>query len=80
MGTNVSFIGIANSVDLISKVSEGGTKERELVARKLVFSPYNEKQILKIISQKIIDCWTKRLDGIDEKWEDFFSGIIDNNS
>ncbi len=57
--TNTSIIGIANSVDPISKLCEAGKKERELVQRKLVFSPYNEQQIRTVISQKRDDCWGK---------------------
>lgn len=41
--TKTTIIGIANSVDLISKVHEGGKKEKSLVQQKLVFAPYNEQ-------------------------------------
>ena len=57
--TKTTIIGIANSVDLISKVHEGGKKEKSLVQQKLVFSPYYEDQILDIIKSKTIDCWER---------------------
>jgi len=41
--TNTTIIGIANSIDLLSKVSEGNKKENELVTQKLVFSPYTDQ-------------------------------------
>jgi len=41
--TNTTIIGIANSIDLLSKVSEGNKKEKDLVTQKLVFSPYTEE-------------------------------------
>lgn len=51
--TNTTIIGIANSVDLLSKVSQNSGKEGELVEKKWVFSPYSKKDVTKIIEAKI---------------------------
>lgn len=77
--TETSIIGIANSVDLISKVSDRGNKEKDLVTKKLVFPPYTEAQIYKILSQKVKDCWEKRLD-LPESDQEYFESLLDNNS
>lgn len=49
--TNTTVIGIANSVDLLSKVSQYSNKENELVEQKCIFSPYSERDIIKIINK-----------------------------
>lgn len=50
--TNTTIIGIANSVDLLSKVSQYSNKENELVEEKCIFGPYSERDIIKIIKKK----------------------------
>lgn len=50
--TNTTIIGIANSVDLLSKVSQYSNKEGELVEQKCIFGPYSERDIIKIIKKK----------------------------
>ena len=50
--TNTTVIGIANSVDLLSKVSQYTTKEDDLVEEKCIFAPYSEREIKKIINKK----------------------------
>lgn len=50
--TNTTIIGIANSVDLLSKVSQYSNKEGELVEKKWIFGPYSERDITKIIRKK----------------------------
>lgn len=51
--TNTTIIGIANSVDLLSKVSQYNTKEGELVEEKCCFTPYSERDIVRIVNKKI---------------------------
>jgi len=68
--TNTTIIGIANSVDLLSKVSQNSSKEGELVEKKCIFGPYSERDIVKIINKKLEKhrskiTWTKEL--IDKK-------------
>lgn len=50
--TNTTIIGIANSVDLLAKVSHNSSKESELVEKKCIFAPYNDRSIVKIINKK----------------------------
>ncbi|CAI2364932.1 unnamed protein product [Moneuplotes crassus] len=50
--TNTTIIGIANSVDLLSKVSQHNSKEMELVEKKIVFPPYKEKDVIEIFKKK----------------------------
>jgi Cdc6-like AAA superfamily ATPase len=64
--TNTTIIGIANSVDLLSKVSQYSNKEGELVEKKCIFGPYPEKDIMKIINKKLEPytkeiTWTKNI-------------------
>lgn len=74
--TNTTIIGIANSVDLLSKVSQYSNKEGELVEKKWIFGPYSERDITKIINKKIIRFNLKNkceTDYIDKKALEFAS-------
>ena len=51
--TNTTIIGIANSTDLVSKVSQFANKDHELVESKCIFAPYSEEDITKIIEKKV---------------------------
>lgn len=51
--TNTTIIGIANSVDLLSKVCNTYNKENDLVEKKWVFEPYSDRNIKKIVEKKL---------------------------
>ncbi len=57
--TNTTIIGIANSVDLLSKVSQNNSKEMELVERKWVFAPYSKDDVIKIVNKKKEAFWAR---------------------
>lgn len=57
--TNTTIIGIANSVDLLAKVSHNSSKESELVEKKCIFAPYNDRSIIKIINKKKTKFWER---------------------
>jgi len=71
--TNTTMIGIANSVDLLSKVSQNGSKENEIVESKCIFGPYSERDIIRIINKKknkFIEANPKYKDEIENLIED----------
>ena len=57
--TNTTIIGIANSVDLLSKVSQYNNKEMELVEKKWIFGPYSDSDIIKIVNKKKDAFWKR---------------------
>ena len=74
--TNTTIIGIANSVDLLSKVNFYNSKEMDLVERKWIFQPYSNSDIVKIINKKKDDFCERnncKADYIDPKALEFAS-------